>query len=548
MKKKNRKTTEVSYWESMADSMVALLLCILLIMLLLMLFLVRIEDNRMVDDELGIDYGGYTDPDAGGGNRDNGRIDDEDGDSYTTENEDGGGGGGEEGGGEDDADEEFEDPDPGAGEGDGSDRAAVFVQVMDGETNRTIKKEGITFELYSRNAALQVLNTYYPKKISYKQYKTDNQGVFFLPERIRLGDYYLRCLTAVTGYDTGKDTYFLIDQSYEWEDPYVLNVKLYPSKSVIEVHYKDETDGKALSDGEFQVVAAENITTADGTLRYREGSVVDSVQIGSDGVGQSKELYLGSYLLRQSAVPTYYGKTEREQSVTLKPRTAAKRQESVEILGAKTTLTLTATDELYESSPLADVRFTLRESNGSIVGRLTTNEQGRFTVSNLKKNTMYSIRQESELPGYTRYGTDLTFRVDGDGYINGTTNAEMKVTNRTLRLSVGVQDQLFRGLVSDVNLALMDADGNVVKNWSSSGMEQTIEGLAPGEYKLIVGGNQEKAASIIVENIPEIQQVRLSRWTTADIAGLTAGVAVIIGLIVVLMKLRSNKKQKGERT
>ena len=45
------------------------------------------------------------------------------------------------GGGGDNADEEFEDPDPGAGEGDGSDRAAVFVQVMDGETNRTIKKD-----------------------------------------------------------------------------------------------------------------------------------------------------------------------------------------------------------------------------------------------------------------------------------------------------------------------------------------------------------------------------------------------------------------------
>lgn len=548
MKKSNRKQTEVSYWESMADSMVGLLLCILLIMLLLMLYLIRIEDNKMRDEDLGFSYERYNDPDDGGGNHSYGKIDDEFGDNYDPDDSNGGGGGGGYGGsGDSDGDDDYEDPDPGAGEGEGSDRAAVLVQVMDGETERTIKKEGITFELYGRDALLQALNTYYPKKVTYKQYKTDSTGVFFLPERVKINTYYLHCLTAIAGYDTGDDTYFEIDQSYDWEDPFVVNVKLYPSKNAIELHSRDLASGKALPGSVYQVVAAENVTTADGTLRYREGSVVDNITIGSDGVGRSKDLYLGSYLLRQSAAPEYYGKAEKEQPVTLKARTTAKRQETVDVYGEKTTLEVTAADELYDTRPLAGIQFTLRGSDGAVLQTLTTNEQGRFTVSNLKKNASYRIAQETALEGYQKQQEDLTFRVTGDGYIDGSVTAAMKTANRTLRLSVGVQDKLFRGLVSDVNLALVDSDGTVVRNWSSSGMEQTIEGLSAGEYKLVVGGNQDGAVSVIVEETAELQQVRISRWTTADIAVLAAVSAAAIGLIALLIWLRKNAKQKKER-
>lgn len=31
--------------------------------------------------------------------------------------------------------------------------------------------------------ALQILNTYYPEKISYREYETTEEGVFYLPEK-----------------------------------------------------------------------------------------------------------------------------------------------------------------------------------------------------------------------------------------------------------------------------------------------------------------------------------------------------------------------------
>lgn len=544
MKKSNRKSTEVSYWESMADSMVALVLCILLVMMLLMLYLVRIDDNDMQDDRLGYSYEQYDDPDDGGGNHSYGKVDDEAGDAYERDDDDGGGGYGGGGGGTGTDDFSYEDPDPGAGEGEGLDRAAVLVQVIDGETERTIKKAGITFELYNTDAVLQTLNTYYPKKISYKQYKTDENGVFYLPERLVLDTYYLHCLTVVPGYDTGDNCYFEIDQGYDWDDPFVVNVRLYPSKSVIELHLKDASDAVAISGAAFQVIAAENVTTADGTLRYQENSVVDNITIGADGTGRSKELYLGSYLLRQTGVPEYYGKIEQEEQVTLKARTAAKQQEVVNLYAEKTSVEITAVDELYDTVPLTNASFTLRTAAGTILQQFTTDTQGRFAISNLKKNTDYQLQQETAPEGYQKQLENLTFRVSSEGYIDGTVSTAMEVTNRTLRISVGVQDKLFRNFVSDVNLALMDAEGNIIKNWSTTGMEQVIEGLSSGEYKLIMGGNQDNAMTILVEDKAELQEFRLERWTTADIATLIVVSAVSAGLLVLLIWLLKNQKAK----
>lgn len=554
MKKSNQKVTEENYWQSMADSLVALLLCILLIMLLLMLYLVRIDDNKNVDDRLGYSYEQYADPYDGSGNHSYGRIDDEAGDTYNHNDNNGGnggwgggwGGGGdwEEGDGDGEEDFQYEDPDPGAGEGEGLDRAAVFVQVIDGETERTIKKEGITFELYKNDAVLQVLNTYYPKKISYKQYKTDNDGVFYLPERLIPETYYLQCLTAIPGYDTGDNSYFTIDKAYDWEDPFVVNVRLYPSKNTIELNMKDILDGKSISGAVFQVIAAENITTADGTLRYPENSVVDTITIGKDGTGRSKELFLGSYLLRQSSIPEYYGKLEKEEQVTLKSRTTTKQQEVVNLYGEKTTMEISVVDERYETIPVAGASLTLRTGDGEVLQQLTTNAQGRVTLRNLKKNTTYHLRQESAPSGYQPATEDVTFRVSANGYINGAVSAATQIKNRTLRISVAVQDKLLRSFVSDVNLALMDAEGNILKSWSSTGLEQTIEGLAAGEYKLVMGGNLDGAITIQVEDTADIQQFRLERWTTVDISALISIGAVGTGLIALLVWLLKTQKQK----
>lgn len=553
MKHSNHRVTEENYWQPMADSLVALLLCVLLIMLLLMLYLVRIDENHQIDDQPGDSYQKYEDPEDGGGNHGYGLLDNQEGDTYNREDgqDDGVGGWGgyvgdwQEGNGDGEEDFQFEDPDPGAGKGIGLDRAAVLVQVIDSETERTIKKEGITFELYKDDAVLQVLNTYYPKKISYKQFKTDSSGVFYLPERLVADTYYLRSLTTIPGYDIGEGSSFTIDRAYDWEDPFVVNVRLQPSKNVIELQLTDSSDGKSVSGAAFQIIAAENITSADGTLRFQENALVDTVTIGSDGKGRSQELFLGSYLVRQTGIPEYYGKIE-EKLVSLKTRSDNRQREAVNLYTEKTSMEISLVDELLESIPLTGVNFSLCNGGGEVLQQLTTDAQGKLKLRNLNKNTTYTLRQESAPDGYQLQQKDLTFRVSADGFIDGSVSAERTITNRTARISIAVQDKLFRNYVSDVNLALVDAEGNILKSWSSTGLEQTFEGIDQGQYKLVMGGNLDNAVAIQVEDTAQIQEFRLERWTTVDIAVLISAAALTAGLLVLLAWLLKRKKSKGE--
>lgn len=544
MKKHKRKYDEVNYWESMADSMVGLLLFVLLILLLLIMYVVQIPD-----DDLGNTYQQNTVVDDGGGNYGNYDEPDEDGDTYNDDHDSGSdldeGGGGTGGAGDtDDEKNKFEDPDPGAGNGEGSDKAAVYVQVVDEETGVTIKKKGIEFELYGSGSALQVLSTYYPKKTDYKKYQTDESGVFYLPEKLYLASYYLHALSTIKGYDIADNVNFTLNEAYDWDDPYILTVPMHPSKNIIRVQLVDKDNGENISDATFDVIASENIVTQDGTTRYREGDVVDTIELDENGYGESKEIYLGKYQLRQNKVPEFYAKTSEDTAVEVKSKTEAAVPAVTEITEEKTSVTVSLTDALYDTKYISGAKFELSAESGGKSETYKTDDKGRFTITDLKKNTTYHIKQVSAVSDYEMSNEDYSFTVNGDGLIDGKETEEIKVTNRIIRISVGIKDKLFRGQVSDVNIAIHDAEDNTVKVWDSTGLEQTIEGLTPGEYMVIINGNKDQAQKIRVEDKTELQAFSFEQWTVADIGAIIGVSFVVIGMIVILVIVGKRRRQR----
>lgn len=543
--RKRRYYEEVNYWESMTDALVGLLLCVLLIVLLLILYLMRIPNEEYLDDTMGTSYAEYNDKDDGGGNYGNAEPDRSEGDTWGhgdgehDEQQTGGGGGP----GIDAA--PYEDPDPGAGEGQGLDKAAVYVQVVDGETGRTIKQKGMEYELYSMGDALQTLSVYYPTRIDYTDYETDGDGVFYLPEKIFLGSYYLHDLTTVEGYDTANQTPFTVERSYDWDDPYVVSVELYPSRSIIRVQLKDQDSGAKLGGASFQVVAAQNITTKDGTTRYTAGQLVDTITLDEQGYGESVPLYLGTYRLQQSIVPAQYAEIAELPEVTLQKRSGDAQPPLTQLSEQKTTVNLALVDALYRGNGLAGVDFLLSVSGGTS-RRLTTDAEGRIELTGMEAGTTYRLRQVNALEHYEKDATEYTLRVDNRGLINGQAVTDMTITNTIIRVAVGVKDKLFRGLVSDVNVALFDSDGTLVKAWNSSALEQVIEGLEPGEYTLVMNGRQQSARQILVQQTADQQGFYLEQWTTADV-GLLAGVAALLIAAAVLLRWVLRKKKQAQQ-
>ena len=68
----------------------------------------------------------------------------------------------------------------------------------------------------------------------------------------------------------------------------------------------------AAAPGTFRVVAAEDIATLDGTVRYTAGQVVDTIECDEEGYGESQELYLGTYTVQQATSPDYYATMEED--------------------------------------------------------------------------------------------------------------------------------------------------------------------------------------------------------------------------------------------
>src|SRR5699024_1904269 len=95
-------------------------------------------------------------------------------------------------------------------------------------------------------------------------------------------------------------------------NPYVVQIRLAPCKNIIRIQMSDADTQLPVGGGTFRVVAAEDITTLDGTVRYTTGQVVDTIECDEEGYGESIELYLGKYVVQQAVSPDYYATMEED--------------------------------------------------------------------------------------------------------------------------------------------------------------------------------------------------------------------------------------------
>ena len=206
---------EQEYWQTIADLLTALLLVVLLIMMILILYIVQLKDVDYTDYYDSEHDGAYAEDDDGNHHFD---YDYDVDHKYDHEHDSEGGGGGDGGNGD------YEYPQMGMGEREEFGKAAVYVMVIDAETGRTIKEENVVFELYGEKNELMLLNTYYPHKIEYRNYLTTGNGVFYLPEKVELGSYYLHEISEPVGYDASDNVPIHIESTYDWPEPYIVKV------------------------------------------------------------------------------------------------------------------------------------------------------------------------------------------------------------------------------------------------------------------------------------------------------------------------------------
>ena len=200
------------------------------------------------------------------------------------------------------------------------------VVKLDKETGKRIPYEGAAFEIYDSNNHRVTMQYTYPQVTSVHTFYTNKEGYLITPERLPYGYYTLKEVQAPYGYvldDTPIP--FSITQENSSTDTGVTVVKVkardVAQKGVINITktgeifssveenngvYTPKYSVDNLKGAVFEVYAAEDITTLDGTVRYEQGTLVDTITTDDDGVAKSKELYLGKYTVIEKTAPNGY--------------------------------------------------------------------------------------------------------------------------------------------------------------------------------------------------------------------------------------------------
>lgn len=156
----------------------------------------------------------------------------------------------------------------------------------------------------------------YPTPTDIDTYYTDVTGKLMMPEKLPYGNYEI--IEQCTAYGYVLDSApiaFKVDGSKT-----VVTVEKHnmPQKGIVNISKSGEvffsaveTDGvyslvfadKGFAGAAYEITAAEDIITPDGTLRYAKGTVVDTVTTDESGAAESKALYLGKYTVRETKAP-----------------------------------------------------------------------------------------------------------------------------------------------------------------------------------------------------------------------------------------------------
>ncbi|MDD5850073.1 MAG: SpaA isopeptide-forming pilin-related protein [Firmicutes bacterium] len=300
--------------------------------------------------------------------------------------------------------------------------SAVRVEIVDQESGEVIPEAGVTFALYTSAGRQLALHTYYPELVSYQKFETEQDGSFYLPEKLSAGNYYLHELTAAKGYGLAADTSFLVEEGHDWSDPILVKVELGEATGVLQLELTDAETGNPIEGVRYQVIAAEDLNA-----QTKSGDICAELVTDAQGLAASDPLYLGNYELRQLTAPDGYALPDSDSTVTVAESTKEEPQK-VDLTAEKTSIRVDLTDK-NQGTPLAGAVFTLADSSGAALGTYETDASGEIRISSLRKNTSYQLTETAPPDGYLPEEEPVSFAVDGSGRINGQASAAISLEN-----------------------------------------------------------------------------------------------------------------------
>ena len=221
----------------------------------------------------------------------------------------------------------------------------VRIVKKDAETGNLIPVSGIGFKVWDcKNSRYVEQKINYPTEMILDVFYTDESGTLTLPNELVYGDYELHEVQTAEGYFLGSEAVpFTVDGKEEVITVEKFNVPqkgrisvqktgdTFASAAVSSSAYTDENGNviespvtytpvfseSGLANAVFQIIAGEDIITADGTVRANAGDIVAEIATDENGYAETDPLYLGKYEIKEIQAPDGYALNGESQFIEL---------------------------------------------------------------------------------------------------------------------------------------------------------------------------------------------------------------------------------------
>lgn len=384
---------------------------------------------------------------------------------------------------------------------------------VDAETGKTIPLAGTTIQILNSNKEVITFVNNYPHREEITDFVTDASGSITLPEKLPYGTYYVHEVMAPEGYLNdcllGEDIQFTVDTWGSWEKPIEIRVADTPAKGRVIITKTDADTGDVIEGAVFNIFASEDIITAEGTVRYTEGQLVDTITTNTEGKAESKDLYLGKYHVQEAKAPEGYCLNTNTFNFELvyEDQLTELVYANVDVADKPTTMQLYKKDiddlELegitFELERIGDVASSGIENDKAIEGgTFVTDENGLITAKYIKSG-LYSVTEIATLPGYVLDETPRYIYVDSNGFIfecdvNGNNLDEDGAKSDTETLTwvndytkwdFTKVDATGDNEVPGAEMEIYNEDDELVYSWTSTEEPHRIVKIPIGKYTLV---------------------------------------------------------------
>ncbi|MDU2285266.1 SpaA isopeptide-forming pilin-related protein, partial [Clostridium sp.] len=330
---------------------------------------------------------------------------------------------------------------------------SILIEKVDSEDSE-LKLEGAEFKVINSNG----------EEVGNIVTGEDGKGSL---GNLPYGEYTLIETKAPDGYELSLDLIVVEVNSETEVYKTITNTKILGKINILKVDSDDE-DVK-LSGAVFEV-------------KDFQGTVVDTITTDENGVGTSKELPYGSYTVTELTAPTGYELSEESKNVTIDSngQTIALTFENTKILGK---ISILKVDSADENVKLPGAVFEVKDSEGTVVDTITTDENGVGASKELPYGS-YTLTEVTAPTGYELSEESKNVTIDSNGQTIELTFENTKILGKISILKVDSIDESIK--LSGAEFEIRDLEGNILDTLitNEEGVANSIQ-LPYGSYIVI---------------------------------------------------------------